>query len=371
MKPILKLIIALLNLIFSLMKLLPVQKKVTFISRQANSKSEDMELLENELKEQDPGVKMVFLCKTLEPGLGKKIGYCFHVLSQMYHIATSKVVVLDSYCIGISVLKQRTSLVVIQMWHALGSLKKFGYSIVGEAEGRDQGLADAMAMHKNYTYVISSSGVCAKHFGEAFGYGKDKVKVFSLPRVDKLTNEQIKEETVHRIYERYPELEGKKVIVYAPTFRKDRDISKEIDDLAREFDSEKYVFVLKKHPLMAVNCSSCNILEDKEFTTLEMIFAADYVICDYSAIVFESAILQKPMFFYIFDYESYGVDRDFYIDYKGEMPGFMSAEPEKIAEAIADERYDLGKVESFSRRYVAEQVDCSKKLAQFILGFVQ
>ena len=101
MKPVLKFITAVLNIIFSCFKLLPVKNKITFISRQSDSKSEDMIMLEDALRDRLPDIKMVFLCKKLEGGIFRKICYCFHMLRQMYHIATSQVVILDSYCISI------------------------------------------------------------------------------------------------------------------------------------------------------------------------------------------------------------------------------------------------------------------------------
>ena len=371
MKLVLKLLVGILNLIFTFFKLLPVQNKVTFISRQANEKTEDVDMLGKELEKQGSGLEVVYLCRKLEGNLLQKLGYCFHMLSQMYHIATSKVVILDSYCICISVLKQRESLVVIQMWHALGSLKKFGLSIVGDGEGSSKEIADAMSMHKGYTYVLTSSEACLPNFAEAFGYSNDlsKMKVMSLPRVDKLTDEKLKEETLNRIYQRYPEFKEKKVIVYAPTFRKNLDISVEIDNLARQFNEDEYVFVLKKHPHMNVDCKFG--LVDQEFTTLEMLYAADYVVCDYSAVIYEAAILKKPLFFYTFDYDSYGVDRDFYIDYKAEMPGVMEANPEHLASAIKRGEYDLARVEAFAYKSVAKQTGCTRELGQFILDSIE
>lgn len=364
MKQILKVLTGLLNLIFACFKLLPVQDKVTFISRQSDEKTEDIQLLGDELARTSPNLKLVFLCRKLDGGIARKIRYCFHIFAQMYHIATSKVVILDSYCICVSVLKQRKSLTVIQMWHALGALKKFGLSIVGEGEGRDAGVAEVMAMHRNYTYVITSGQACLPHFAEAFGYSEDAMRIMSLPRVDKLTDPGIKADVLARIYDYYPEFKEKKVVVYAPTFRKGKDISVEIDALASRF-SDEYIFVLKKHPLMDVSCS--NALVDTEFSTLEMMFAADYVICDYSAVVYEAAILKKPLFFYTFDYDSYGVDRDFYTDYKTEMPGFMSSEPQQLADALMADQYDLQRVADFSRRYVEHQEGCTERLAEFVV----
>lgn len=364
MKALLKIALGVLNFIYDIMKLLPVRNKVTFASRQSNEKSEDMLLLEAAIKEKAPDVHLVFLCKMVEDGLMGKIRYCFHIIRQMYHIATSKVVILDTYCISVSVLKQRPSLVVIQMWHALGSLKKFGLSIVGDGEGRDRSTADAFSMHKNYTYVLTSGSACAKNFGEAFGYDDEHMVVMSLPRVDKLTDMELRDGTVERIHKQYPQFKDKKVVVYAPTFRKGRDISGKITELAAAFDSSEYIFVLKKHPLMEV--AEINGIADDRFTTIEMMFAADYVICDYSATVFEAAVIGKPLFFYTFDYDAYGSDRDFYIDYKSEMPGFMSPDPVALAQAIENEDYDLEKVRAFGRKYVEQQEGCSERMAEFI-----
>ena len=66
---------------------------------------------------------------------------------QMKHaIATSKVLVLDSYCIAASILHHRKSLKIIQMWHAMGGYKKFGKSILDMEEGSSAKLADVMVM---------------------------------------------------------------------------------------------------------------------------------------------------------------------------------------------------------------------------------
>jgi len=368
MKLLLKIIIGLLNLIFLLMKLLPVQNKITYISRQYNAKSEDMELLEDALSRFENAPKQVFLCKKLEEGVVCKFFYCFHIFRQMYHIATSQVVILDSYCIAVSVLKQRETVKVIQMWHALGALKKFGFSIVGEGEGSSREIADIMRMHKNYSYILTSGEVCVPHFASAFGYGREKIKVLPLPRVDKLTDIDSQKKIKESIYNRYPQFRGKKIVLYAPTFRKEKDISKDIEAISEQFSDDEYIFVLKRHPLMKKEKVSC--LEDSEFSTIDMISAADYVICDYSAVIFEAAVLKKPLFFYIFDYESYCSNRDFYINYMEEMPGVISKSPQEIGLAIRNNDYNLSRVEAFSHKYVECQENCSYKIAEMIMQII-
>ena len=149
--------IGFLNVIFFFMKCLPVQNKITYISRQMDTTPVDFEMVKEQMIQDHPEYKHVILAKMIHHGLFSKIGYIFHMFRQMYHIATSKAVILDTYCIPISILKQRDSLVVIQMWHALGAFKKFGYSILDKQEGSSSKMAKLMSMHRHYTYVLTSS----------------------------------------------------------------------------------------------------------------------------------------------------------------------------------------------------------------------
>ena len=86
------------------MKLCPVEDKVVMISRQANRPSLDFKLIRSHITRQNPRVRVVMLCHTLEKRLNARyidlIKYGFHMLKQMYHIATSRVVILDTllYC---------------------------------------------------------------------------------------------------------------------------------------------------------------------------------------------------------------------------------------------------------------------------------
>ncbi|MFR3386223.1 MAG: CDP-glycerol glycerophosphotransferase family protein [Lachnospiraceae bacterium] len=74
--------------------------------------------------------------------------------------ATSKVVILDGYCILASVLNHKKDLRIVQMWHAMGALKKFGYAALGNEEGKNPEISKILQMHRNYDYVICSSENC-------------------------------------------------------------------------------------------------------------------------------------------------------------------------------------------------------------------
>ena len=218
--------IFILNIIYFFIKLFPINKnKVTFISRQSNEVSLDFTMIAKELKQQNENIKIVFLCKKLGTSFSEKVKYCFHMVKQMYNIATSKVIILDSYCIPVCVLKQKKKLVVIQIWHALGSLKKFGYSSLDKKDGRNSKLAKAMKMHRNYTYILTSSNLSKKFFKEAFNARDEQMLVMNLPRVDFLKSEKEQEKMRIRFVGVYPETNNEKQnILYCPTNRKGQKI---------------------------------------------------------------------------------------------------------------------------------------------------
>lgn len=340
-----------LNVIFSIMKLCPVQKKITYISRQMNTTPLDFQLVIDNFIKKDSSYKHVVLAKMLPKGLVGKIGYCFYMFKQMYHIATSQIVILDTYCIPISLLKQRESLIVIQMWHALGAFKKFGYSILDKEEGSSSRVAKLMKMHHHYTYVLTSSDYTAPFFAEAFHVAMDKMKVFPLPKTDMLLNKKMKEDIQNRIYKQYPQLKGtqKKKIVYAPTFRKnnDHDLYDAVINLINEIDFDEYELILKKHPLTTFHINDSRIIEDENFTSLEMFHIADIIITDYSAVLFESSLLNKPLYFYAFDYEDYMKKRSLYVDYYQEMPGPIVQDAKELMYIIQNQDVDYEKISRF------------------------
>lgn len=357
-----------LNVIYFFIKCLPTRRKIVFISRQKDNPSIDFKLLGEELRRQDDDIEVVMLCKVLGKTFKSRLLYIFHMFKQMYHLATSKIVVLDSYCISVSVLKHKKSLRIIQMWHAMGSYKKFAYSILDKKEGSSKKIAHLMRMHKNYDYVFASSKKASINFAEAFNIELNKVKIMPLPRVDLLLDKGNVNLTKENIYSKYPILKEKKNILYAPTFRKKYNSKKDIYNLIDSVDYDNYNLIIKLHPLSKIKIDDSRVIVDDSFTSLEMGFVSDYIISDYSAVVFELALLKKPLYFYAYDLDSYINNRDFYLNYKKEMPGLISKDPKKIINDIEHNIFDLTKLNKFSKDYVElPKEGCTNAIVKFIL----
>ena len=341
-----------LNFIYLFFKLIPTKKKITIISRQSNSKSIDITLLETALKKQLPDYKITVLCKKIEKPLLKKIGYFFYIFKLMHHITCSKVVILDSYCIPISLLKHKKSLYVIQMWHAMGLLKKAGYSILDTKEGSKKSFAKAMNMHKNYDAVFASSKACINGITKVFACDKKQIVISLLPRVDLLKDKNYLKETQKKIAAVY-DFKNKKNIVYVPTFRKDETLmQKKVDELVAQIDYTRYNLIVKLHPNSKIVLTDERVICDHKFSSMEMLTVADYVISDYSSIIYEAGILRKKLYFYAFDFDDYEIGRGLFIDYLKEMPGLITKDAQELIKEIEANNYDFKKERLFINKYL-------------------
>lgn len=370
---IIKVLRIILEVLYFPFKILPTGKKITFISRQSDEKSIDILLLEHRIEKEIPDCEVVVLTKTLNDTFKSRMGYCFHIFKQMYHISTSKIVILDSYCLPICMLHHKKSLIVIQMWHALGLMKKAGYSILNKPEGRSYSLAKAMKLHKNYDIIFASSEACRKAMGEVFGYNEDKVQVYPLPRVDLLRNDSFLRKDRIRITNEHPELRKKKNVLYAPTYRKDESLMREqIGKIISQFPFEQYNLIINLHPLSQVSISDERVIIDHSFTTLEWIAVADYVISDYSSIIYEAAIMKKSLFFFAFDLDEYKVGREFFIDYEHEVPGKVYKNVSELIQGILTYKYNQDSLNLFVQKYVLlNRNDCTGEIVKLLQHLLQ
>ena len=174
------------RLFYVFFKLFPTQtNKVLFLSRQTDSPSIDFRMLQKELLKQNAKLKIKTMTKRIQK-TPKEIFFknTPQMFRQMYHLATAKVCVIDGYNIAVSTLKHKKSLRVVQIWHSLGAIKKFGKA--SPKTTFEQKIAEIFHMHEEYDTIVCPSDASAGFFAEAFGYDKKTVKVCGLPRVDYL-----------------------------------------------------------------------------------------------------------------------------------------------------------------------------------------
>lgn len=352
-----------LKAIYAPMKLFKTKNRIVYLSRQSNSKSLDMQLLEQAINSEDSSVEQVFRLKMIDDGIVDKIKYLFNLFGDMYYLATSKVAIVDTYSIPVSCLNHKKDLTVIQIWHALGAVKKFGLQSLGTKEGRDEQVGDALCMHKNYDYVIAPSKAAARFYMQAFGVEQNKIKICPLPRVDYILDSKVKAAEFFSLNLNFGD---KKIALYLPTFREREGYIAQM--LKVEFDSRSdYQLLISTHPLSTVKKDE-KYCAKGDFSTYDLMKIADVIITDYSACAFEASLLGKPVYFFVPDYDEYLVERGINVDLKEEMPQCVFTQADSLVNAIAGEPYDMGQLFMFKEKYVENtKTNCTQVLAKFVL----
>lgn len=344
------------------------RKKLVFLSRQGDSASVDFELLVNAIKQNGFKGEITVLAKKIPAGLKGKIGYVFHILSQMYHIATSRVIVVDGYCIAVCVLNHKKEQRVVQLWHALNIVKKFGFGALDKPWGHSSKTAAALCMHRNYDYIVACSEKSATVLAECFNTATDKTVLQPLPRIDYILNTPEKREEIAAVY---PQAFKKPVLVYAPTFRGERVSLAWIE---KTVDLEKYNVVVKLHPSDKLGLDGAvdsRVICDDKFTSFDWMKVCDGLITDYSGMGFEAMLLDKKVYYYLYDYDDYSTKNGLAIDLFSEpIADYVTVSSEELKQ-ILEKEYDYGKTKEYVEKYLSVGTEnCAVRLADFIINLV-
>ncbi|MDE6125155.1 MAG: CDP-glycerol glycerophosphotransferase family protein, partial [Eubacterium sp.] len=274
-----------------------------------------------------------------------------------YEMATSKFILVDDFEPIVYVLKLRENQHLVQVWHAMGAFKKFGYS-------RKSAEKNSLT-HKNYTEAIVSSPEISAVYAQAFGIDESRIKPVGVPRTDMLFDEEYKAKTIARLYEKEPRLKDKKICLFAPTFRgsnvHDAYYPNEflhIEKLLNELGDD-WAVIVKYHPFIknppeipeTVKNSVFDFGDEREIN--DILFITDVLVTDYSSVIFENAILNNPLVLYAPDLEEYDGERGFYFEYNAYSCGQIVERESDLAMAIRNAGSDNEKMEEFRKRFVS------------------
>ena len=275
------------------------------------------------------------------------------------YAATSKVILVDDFTPLLYPLDIRPETKIIQLWHACGAFKTFGYGRLGKQGGQKQG----NPAHRNYDYAIVSSSEISKFYAEGFGISLEKAVATGVPRTDIFFDEAYKTNAKMKFYEKYPKLKDKKILLFAPTFRGNGKISGfypvEKFDVKRVYEdlNKEYAIIIKHHPFVQNRNEipeeyADYILDLSDESELnDLFFVTDLLITDYSSVVFEASLLNIPMLFYAFDLQRYIATRGFYYEYEQLVPGKIATSFQQMIHAIQNQDFEIEKQEEFRKRF--------------------
>ena len=374
-----------LRIIYFFIKLFTKQEKQVFLlSRQYNKISLNYEYIIKKLKEKDDGIKIKVICQKVDNELNETLRdssksvntnivvhklfkqfknvfkYYLSLYKQMFIIAKSKVVLIDGYNVTTSMLKHKKNTTIIQIWHALAAMKKFGYQSVGYEDGINPKLSKVLDMHKNYDYVISGSDFMKKPFSEAFNININNVTSIGTPFIDDLLKNEDK--AIEEAYKKCPQLKEKINIVYSPTFR--RDGRNYIKDVIQSIDLDKYNLIITCHS----KDEDKNILDNNKILDCSnipykiLIRIADYIITDYSALSVEVAIVKTNILLYVPDLEKYEKENGLNVDLFKEFGNYASKNMNDLVKIIEEDSYDINILNKFRKKFASNLKGTSTEL---------
>lgn len=326
------------------LKKAPRRNLAIFLSRQSNTPSADFALLAKELgKRPDWDTKLCV--KMLDGGICDKIAYARHMFEEVRLLAQCRICFVEGYNPALSLIDLESEQVstttfntacptrplVFQLWHASGMYKKFGFLAAGTAEGRSNAQAELFKMHRNYSWIVTSGSAACAPYAAALGYPTERAIALGRPSCDLLY--QNPKPFIERARKRYPQLHanGKPVILFAPTLHRTQDVT-EFDKLRSAIEKSPwaadYELVWSYHPVLTPN-------DTERIPTGTLLRCADLLVTDYSSIVYDAALLECPVAFYVPDIDDYRESPGLITDPVATSPSICFTEPEALMSFIS------------------------------------
>lgn len=246
----------------------------------------------------------------------------------MKRYAVAEYVFICDNFLPVSACNKRPETKVVQLWHSGGLLKKSGYDTKEDIPKMYKG-----SVYKNYNLLTVSSPICEPVFTHTMRLPEGVVKATGVSRTDFYYDSNWNNKNIEEFYHRYPDAKGKKVIMWAPTFRGNAAMptltGMEAIKAVMEKTSDKYFWVIKLHPHLEHKDmkSNCDIPAERLFAV------TDLMITDYSSVLFDYMAYGKPFLFFAPDLKEFDKVRGFYVPYDS-FPTTVVTEGNKLVQGI-------------------------------------
>lgn len=246
---------------------------------------------------------------------------------------------------------KKHSTIYVNTWHGAGT-KKIGNACNGRKDYNFSAV-DMMLVQSKFEQEI---------FERDFLCNPKAIRKIGFPRNDLLFH--ITDDLRNNVRKKLNIPDGKRVILYAPTWRdsKDGGLSYEfippihLDNWRTAF-SDKYVMLFRMHTFTT---KFSMVFDDfardvSSYENLNHILAiTDVLVTDYSTIVYDSAIANIPFICFGFDYDIYKDERGFYYDLNEVYPGGVLKTENDVIKRIPEieSGSDQDKYIAFKERFI-------------------
>lgn len=261
----------------------------------------------------------------------------------------------------------------VNTWHGV-PLKKMGYDISGRA-------VDSRNVIRNFLatdYLLSSSPamtnrmyISAYKLSNVFN---GAIIEEGSPRTDRQHSlESARRELGSSLMNTGIDLEDKKVILYAPTWKGESYFSPHNDaanllalvkHLESRIDTSKFQVLIKAHQVISEGMSSDSDLSPylipNSVPTNVVLGAAALLITDYSSIFYDFLSLGRPIVFYVPDLSEYRTYRDLYMEPES-FPGEVAENLDQLAQIVSDTVISSNSDPKIQERYASQRQQFAAK----------
>ena len=275
-------------------------------------------------------------------------------LEVLWKLAKADMVFIDDHAPILDWVFLNEDTTLIQLWHAGAGFKSSGYSRWGHT-----GCPAPNGCHRQYKYGIAGSRHIAHFFSEVWGINTENVLPTGMPRMDEFLDPDYRAAKEQELLKEFPMIDGKKVILFAPTYRGknhfDAHYPYQLIDFDRlyEFCGDEYVVLFKMHPWVSEPVPIKEEYKDKfvdvnKYPNInDLFYKTDLLITDYSSNIFEFSLMRKPMLFFAFDEIQYSFSRGFHRDYEESAPGKVCHTFDEVMTALETQDFEYEKVEEY------------------------
>lgn len=290
------------NVFYKVLSVFRKKEGVVLIFSRHSQSFENLPIIEQAL--QKSGVP----CKVIN----EDINFC-----NIYILSSAKVVCIDQATLLTSNIKISDATQVIQIWHAGGAFKKFGFDASTGTLADEQRIR---RIHGNVNWIVTSSKKVLQTYSNAFRLPIEHVLPFGIPRTDRYINTQ---GSNYRII---------KTILYAPTFRVDKYNQRVVNDFAlavnvlKTLEKKDFRIAIRLHPSVHTQIEELDVLDWSSKSLKAALSQTDILITDYSSIIFDYSLFNGKIFWYVKDLNTYEGERGIYFNPLVDYPKYASTD---------------------------------------------
>ena len=353
----------------------PDEKLVVFADDRTNGLSQNFQQVKKAFENQGDYKFISLVADNRSKPLTTRVKEMAKAVKIMAH---AKYIIVEDYYFPLYCFKKRPETKCAQVWHGSGALKKAGYSVISSEGGTTPQQAKWLPFHTNYDLVSISDEKITWVYAESFNMigQEDKILPLGVARSDLFFCEDYVNMCKEKFLDIMPQSKGKKMLLYAPTYRgtvnkPDTSFHLPVKELYENFKDE-YVLAIKLHPFIGENVTIDEKYSDfahvfpTTMTVNELLPVADVLITDYSSSVFEYSLFGRPMVFFAYDKSDYDGFKGFYYKYEALVPGPICQTGEELVEALKGIDFESAKqtAEEFRLKYMSA---CNGKCSENIV----